>query len=324
MALIAILTVIFLLSLPRLSNIVYTPNVTASQNVIEVKFESDAAFWIAEASVSVNGCNSSVIVVQGKTCNELPTTEKFHTGHDTKVASGSQIYFLENSYMNLSVINRKNSVVWILNKKDFLESKSGANITEKCDTLHKCPRHDGESCCYRIQDYPEGKIQHQITKPDFYFAVPRPYYFYHTFDVSYSIVAYDPDAIVHLPGAEVFQKSAKISDWFQFDTTKCILLNTTCPITVSGFLPISVANVSKRKDVLVLVLMLEFIVSIVGAGITLLCKLTLLKGKRCPAKRSSTTFEELGPTDATALIESNSSPDKVYVTVSTNSFRSIN
>ena len=72
-------------------------------------------------------------------------------------------------------------------------------------------------------------------------------------------------------------------------------------------------------DILVLALILEFVVSVVCAGMALLCKLTLLNGRRCRAKRSTATYEEFEPSDATALIESTSYPHgRVYnVTIST-------
>ena len=336
MILIIILTVVILLSVPGVSDIAYTPNVTASKTVIEVKFESKAAFWIAEASISVNGCDSSVIVVQGRMCNSLPTTKRNVEGYDILVAL-SPIYFLENSRMNLSNVefnstNCHNTIIWILNEKDYLESKNfsgnSINIKKECDIEHECPRrmHAGESCCYHIQDYAGGNILHQIAKSDFYFTMPWPKPSCHTFDVFYTAVVYDLNAIIHLPGAEVFpaKTAAKISDWLKFDSTKCILLNTTCPITFSGFSPITVSNVSKRKDVLVFVLTLEIVISIiVGAVLTLLCKLTLLKGRWTRAKRSSVTFEEMEPSDTTPLTESNNSTQgNVYsVTVSTNTFR---
>ena len=321
---IIILTVIILQSSPCLSNIAYTPNVTASENVIEVKFESEAAFWITEASISVNGCNSSVIVVQGRTCNSLPTTEKNITGIDIIVAP-SPIYYLENSRMNLSDVdgtNCKNTIICILNKKDHLESKNLSRIDKECPRdMHSSAA--GESCCYDIQGYVGGNILYQITKSDFYFAMPWPNYC-HTFCASYTAVVYDLNAITRLPGAAVFhdKTAAKISNWFKFDSTKCILLNTTCPSY--KFQVITVSNVSKRKDVLVLVLILEIVISIiVGAVLTLLCKLTLLKGRWTRAKRSSVTFEEMEPSDTTPLTESNNSiQGKVYsVTVSTNAIR---
>ena len=232
--------------------------------------------------------------------------------------------------MNLSdidgdVSHNPNTNIWILNKKDYLESKYGVDIKEECDALHECPRRAGESCCYYTQEYTGGSILHQITKSDFYFAIPWPNSSFHTFDVSYTAIVYDLDAIIRLPGAEVFPRSAKISDWFKFHSKKCILLNTTCPMYPScRFCPITVSNISKRMDILVLVLILEFVVLIVGVGLVLLCKLTLLKGRQCHTKRSSATFKELEPSDATALIESNSNPDRVYnVTISTTStFRS--
>ena len=325
MIFIATLTIIILLSVPRLSNIDYTPDVTASQNVIEVMFESEAAFWIAEASISVNGCDSNVIVVQGKTCSSLPTTERSGGGYDILVPL-SPVYFLEKSRMNLSDIESDvNPNIWVLNKRDYLEIKNGVDTKEfeTCDALHECPRHPGDSCCYHTQEYAGGSILHQITKSDFYFAIPWPSSGTHTFDVSYTAVVYDLDAIVHLPGTEVFPRSAKISDWFKFHSMKCILLNATCPVNTSRFFRIVVSIISRRMDILVLALILEFVVSIVGAGMVLLCKLTLLKSRWCHAKRSSTTFEELEPSDATALIESNSNPERVYnVTISTSTFRS--
>jgi hypothetical protein len=324
---VALLTVIILLNVPHLSNIVYTPNVTASRNVIEVEFESEAAFWIAKASISVNGCDSSMIVIQEKACSSLPTMERIGRGYDILV-SLSPVYFLRGSYMNLSDIDNSsnpNTDIWILNTKDYLESKRGVNIKEECDALHECPSHDGESCCYHIQNYTGSYIPHQITKSDFYFAIPWPKPGFHTFYVSYRAGMYDLDAIIHLPGAKVFpsRATAKISDWFKFRSTKCILLNTTCPVGTSSFSPITVTNVSRRMDVLVLVLILEFMVLVVGAGLALLCKLTLLKGRQCHAKRSSSkTYEELDPTDATALMESTSYRDRVYsVTISTSKFR---
>ncbi len=325
MIFVAILTVIILWNVPRLSNIVYTPNITASRNVIQVEFESEAAFWIAKASISVNGCNGSVIVVQEKACSSVPTTETIDSVINTQALT--PVYFLGGSYMNLSDIDSNdsdNTDIWILNTKDFLKSKKSdeVHIKEKCDALHECPSRDGESCCYHIQNYTGGNILHPITKSDFYFAVSSPKSWFYTFDFFYSAVVYDLDAITHLPGAKVFPSRTitKISDWFEFSSTKCILLNTTCPVS---FHPIVVSNISRRMDVLVLILILEFIVLVVGTGLALLCKLTLLKGRQCHAKRSRKTYEELEPSDATALIESTSHRDRVYnVTISsTSSFR---
>ena len=226
--------------------------------------------------------------------------------------------------MNLSDINRvvgPNASIWILNNKDYLESRNGAVIKQDCDSLHECPHHaaTGESCCYHTQEYAGGNISHQIMKSDFYFAIPHP--FTHTFNVSYTAVAYDLDAIVHLPDTKVFPRNAKISDWFKFHSKKCILLNTTsCPVDIS-FSVITVSNVSKRMDILVLVLILVVIISVVVAGLVLLCKLTLLKGRGCRAKGYSASYGEMEPSDATALIESNS--ERLYnITISTSTFRS--
>ena len=325
MVFVAILTIIIFLNVPHLSNIMYTPNITASENVIEVEFESEAAFWIAEANISVYGCNSSVIVVQEKMCSSLPTTERNGSAHDIQMRQ-SPVYFLEGSHMNLSNINNHNpnTSIWILNTKDYLGSKNGSriDIKEECDALHECPSHHGESCCYHIQDYAGGNVLHRVAKSDFYLAIPCPYR--HTFDVFYSAVVYDLDAIIRLPRTKVFPSTAKISDWFKFQSTKCILLNTTCPSSTSGFSPIDLSNVSRRMDILVLALILEFVVSVVCTGLALLCRLMLSKGKRCRAKRSTATYEEFEPSDATALIESTSYPDQVYnVTISRSTFRSI-
>ena len=321
MVFVAILTIIILLNVPHLSNIMYTPNVTASHSVIEVEFDSKAAFWTAEANISVYDCNSSVIVVQGKTCSSLPTMKRNDSIYDTHMPL-SPVYFLEGSYMNLSDIDNSNTnkILWILSTKDYLGNKNGSSIKEECDPLHECPSQDGKSCCYHIQDYAGGNILHQITKSDFYLAIPCPRFYRHTFDVFYSAVVYDLDAIIRLPSAKVFPRTAKISDWFEFQSTKCILLNTTCPSSTSGFSPIALSNVSKRMDILLLTLILEFVVSVIGTGLALLCKLTLLKGRQCRAKRRSTaTYEEFEPSDATALIESTSYPHgRVYnVTIST-------
>lgn len=324
MVFVAILTTIILWNVPHLSNIMYTPNITASHSVIEVEFDSEAAFWTAEANISVYGCNSSMIVVQGKTCSSLPTTERNDSIRDTHMPQ-SPVYFLGGSYMNLSDIDNSNTniILWILSTKDYLGSKNGSSINKECDPLHECPSRDGESCCYHIQDYAGRNILHQITKSDFYFAISWPKPEFYTFDVFYTAVVYDLDVIIRLPGAKVFPSTAKISDWFDFQSTKCILLNTTCPSNISGFRPIALSNVSRRMDVLVLALILEFVVSVVGTGLALLCKLTLLKGSRCRAKRSTTTYKEFEPSDVTALIESTSHRDRVYnVTISTSTFRS--
>ena len=175
MVFVAILTIIIFLNVPHLSNTMYTPNITASENVIEVEFESEAAFWIAEANISVYDCNSSVIVVQEKTCSSLPTTERNGSARDIRMRQ-SPVYFLEGSHVNLSVITNQNpnTSIWILNTKDYLGSKNGSSIKEECDPLHECdsPSRDSESCCYHIQDYAGGNILHRVTKSDFYLAIP--------------------------------------------------------------------------------------------------------------------------------------------------------
>ncbi|MCG8625895.1 MAG: hypothetical protein MJE68_28345, partial [Proteobacteria bacterium] len=304
MVFVAILTIIILLKVPHLSNIMYTPNITASHSVIEVEFDSKTAFWTAEVNISVYDCNSSVIVVQGKMCSSLPTTERNDSIYDTHMPL-SPVYFLQGSYMNLSDIDNfyTNKILWILSTKDYLGSKNGLSIKEECDPPHECdsPNRDSESCCYHIKDYAGGNILHQIMKSDFYFATSWPKPEYHTFDVFYTAVVYDLDAIIHLPGAKVFPRTAKISDWFEFQSTKCILLNTTCPSHISGLSPIALSNVSRRTDILLLALILEFVVSVVGTGLALLCKFTVLKDRRCRAKRSTATYEEFEPSDATAL-----------------------
>ena len=322
MVFVAILTIIILLNVPHLSDIMYTPNVTASHSVIEVEFDSKAAFWTAEANISVNSCNSSMIVVQGKTCSSLPTTERNDTIHNTNMPL-SPVYFLEGSYMNLSDIDDSNTnkILWILSSKDYLESKNGSSIKEgtQCDPSHECPNRDSESCCYLIKDYAGGNILHQITKSDFYFAISLPKLKFYTFYVFYTAVVYDLDAIIRLPDVKVFPRTAKISDWFDFQSTKCILLNTTCPSDIGYLRPIALSSVSRRMDILLLALILQFVVSVIGTGLALLCKLTLLKGRQCCAKRSTATYEGLEPSDATALIESTSYPhNRVYnVTIST-------
>ena len=323
MVFVAILTIIILLKIPHLSNITYTPNVTASHSVIEVEFDSKAAFWTAEANISVYDCNSSVIVVQGKTCSSLPTTERNDSKRNTNMPL-SPVYFLEGSYMNLSDIDNSNTnkILWILSTKDYLGSKNGSSIKEECDPPHECdsPNRDSESCCYHIKDYAGGNILHQIMKSDFYFAISLPKPAFYTFDVFYTAVVYDLDAIIRLPGAKVFPRTAKISEWFEFQSTKCILLNTTCPSHISGLRPIALSNVSRRMDILLLALILEFVVSVIGTGLALLYKLTSLNGRRCRTKRRSTaSYKEFEPSDATALIESTSYPrGQVYnVTIST-------
>ena len=314
------------MSVPNLSNIAYTPNITASQNVIEITLEPKAAFWIAEASISVNNCDSKVIVVQGRSCSNLPTLNTTGGGVDIRLHL-MPIYYLEKSIIKILVIKKDvgpNASMWILNKKDYFESGHGGNIKQECDSFHECPRHaaEGESCCYHTQDYVGRNISHEIMKPGFYFALPHP--FFYTANVSYTAVAYDLDAIIHLPDAKVFPRSARISDWFKFHSTKCILFNTTfCPDEIL-FSTITISNISKRKDVLVLALtgIVEIVVSIViGTGLVVLCKLTLLRGRWCHAKRRSTTFDEMEPSDATALIESTS--EKIYnITISTSTFKS--
>ena len=320
---IAILTITVFWNIPNLSKIItYTPSITAPQNVIEIMLEPKAAFLVAEASISVNNCDSNVVVVQGRSCSNLPTKHGKGGGYDLKLHL-RPIYYLEKSIINISVINNNvgpNASMWILNKKDYFDwSKHGGNIKQECDSFHECPRHaaEGESCCYHTQNYVRRNISHEIMKPGFYFAIPQP--FTNTSYVSYTAVAYDLDAIIQLPGAKVFKRSTKISDWFKFHSTKCILLNTTfCPANIEfGASTITISNISKRKDVLVLALIVEIVVSIViGTGLVVLCNLTLLKGRWSHAKRHGTNFDELEPSDATALMESTS--EKIYnITIST-------
>ena len=329
--LIAILTIAVLLHAPRLSNIEYAPNTTASQNVIEIKFESEVAFWIAEANISVNGCDSNVIVVQRRPCSSLPTTDRRSTELTLDLLFYlTSVYFLENSSLNLSVIDddvsrNPNASIWMLNKRDYLKFRCDNNIKQDCNSTYECPGLAGESCCYHTNEHAGRNILHQIMKPGFYYAIPKPCT--HTFFVSYTAVVYDLNATLRLPDADVFLGNAKISNWFDFHSAKCILLNSSCsaraPGGISGFHSITLSNISKRFDILVLALLLVLLASIilivlVVVGLILAYKLTSLKGKLLCRKR---TLEELEPS-TTALIESNTEDATVYsVTISKSAFQ---
>lgn len=301
---IVVLSIVILSSVPSLSSIEYHPSMTAWQNIIEIEFESGKSFWIAEANISVPGCDSSVIVVGGRPCDHLPRDNITSASpvRDQYYAL-TPVYFLEESVMYIFVednVRDENATIWILNMEDYLVSGKGIHINMMCDSSHDCSHANVSSCCYHANEYAGKTISHRILKRDFYFPVPKPPT--HTFNVSYMALKYDIDATVLPVDTNIFHGTTKvISKWLDFSSVKCILLNSSCSADHHLY-NVTVSNVSRRLDIL-------FIPGVVFVVILLVMILLTLLLLKCTSLKSKWHHKRLTgpePTPSTALIEPHS------------------
>lgn len=237
--------------------------------LLVVDFGTDP-FWIASAEFQVDDCNGAVLITYGEECFDLPITINQDSSFQI-----SYVYFLPGSVVNITVVDAEANTeleVWRLNSKAWLQSDSGIN-------LGSCNDPPPGSDCFFVRSFTGQTIQQMIEKADYYFFFVNDS-LSDAVQFTYTAKQYNLTAIqeLHGPAETTITKdlshTVTVSNAYNFQQQKCILLNLTC----SGVQMhrIQISGVKRRMDILIIPGVIGMFIMLVVISVLSVCILHIV------------------------------------------------